>query len=449
MRIGFKRYLPRTLFVRSLMIIIIPVVLTHIISGYIFFERHWSYVTRVLSHNIAGQISVTTQLLEKKAITLEEAERLASKNFEMSISHSRNSPINIKGIESLGVFFLEQSLEQTLDRPYRVWQENKDLRVWVKGKNGKGYVYEIPAKRLVSSTTLLFFLWSLGSSIVLLTIAIIFMRNQLKPLYRLSQWAERMRHGITASITKIEGAREIRKVASAVQFMTWRLQKNFEERSKMLMGISHDLRTPLTRIRLQLQLMPASEERRELKKDVEQMIAMVEAYLAFARGRENESFEFIDLEELVRKLIKVVGGKKRITFTSFLPAGYRIRGLPLALQRCITNLLDNAQRYAKSTIRVSVSLHKRVVRLSVEDDGPGIAPQFYEEIFKPFYRLDKGRNLEGHNVGLGLSIAKGIVLQHGGKIEVGASHDLEGTAFMITLPAKLSAKELFAFPKAS
>ncbi|WP_236864939.1 ATP-binding protein [Candidatus Hydrogenosomobacter endosymbioticus] len=423
------------MFWRSVIIIIAPIVAMNLISGYVFFDRHWNPVTRLFSRDIAREISVTMGLITNSDMPKEDIHKIALDKFDMTISEETFMPPK-SSHGGLALRFFKAALSQEVRHSYVITQTHKFMYVWIKADSGV-FKFEIPKKRFASKTSLLFFLWSVGSAVILLVVAIIFMKNQLKPLYRLSRWADSIKDSsLPAHISKIEGAAEIRKVANAVQIMVIKMKSTFEERSNMLMGISHDLRTVLTRMKLQIKLMPASQDADALLLDIDQMNKMIESYIEFAGCEKVEEFRLVNLVDVLERVARPYSNVFIKSEASNFAAMLRV----IQFTRCIQNLLDNCLRYAKSSIFITVGEDRGWFYIRIEDDGPGIEEQFRDDVFKPFFKVDKGRMLDGATAGLGLAIVKGIVENHRGqiKIEEAASG---GAVFVIKIPATIHSEE--------
>ena len=417
-----KRYLPKTLFLRSLMILVTPVVLIHLISGYVFFDKHWEKMNHLLAENVASQVASALYMIQKQGFV--EARTIAQSYYDLEIEKSAIFPAHSKKIKSF-----DQALLSKLAYPYRVEKTHQWLSLWVERDQGEVYMFRLPSTRVMPRTPRLFILWALGSSIVFLFIAAIVMLNQIRPLQRLVQWSKELEKENPQPLSKIEGAREIRKIALALQAIVSRIRRTFNERNQMLAGISHDLKTPLARMKLSLQLMPSSlQDVEELKQDVDQMIAMVKSYLTFAQ-QVQEPFQSISLFPFLSSL---AGGYAFHELTLDVPRELRCKVQPTAFSRCIQNLMDNAVRYAVSRVHISAYSEKNQLVIQIEDDGPGIPQEMRESVFLPFFRADPSRHLEGQHVGLGLSIVKKIVLNHGGSVHISSS-SWGGACFCLSL----------------
>jgi two-component system osmolarity sensor histidine kinase EnvZ len=306
-----------------------------------------------------------------------------------------------------------------------------DLRVQL--KDGVLQVL-VPRARVTASNADIFILWMIGSSLVLIGISVLFLRNQIKPIERLAYAAENFGKGRSASEFKAYGAAEVRRAAAAFIQMRERIERFVQQRTEMLAGISHDLKTPLTRLRLQLALMPRDEDTVAMEGDIAEMEHMLNEYLEFARGEGGGVAEPADLGVLAAEAVADAGrahdAAARITLNIAEPLTVAVKRN--ALKRCVVNLIDNALKYGG---RVQVELRRagRRVEIAVDDDGPGIADEQREEAFRPFHRLDEGRNLQAGGVGLGLAIARDIARSHGGDIRLEKS-PLGGLRAILRLP---------------
>jgi two-component system, OmpR family, osmolarity sensor histidine kinase EnvZ len=312
---------------------------------------------------------------------------------------------------------LSRALKERVARPFHMdtWSDEHNVKIKVQLRGGILDV-EVSRERLFSSTTYIFVMWMVGTSMVMFAIASIFMRNQVRPIRRLAAAAENFGKGRDSPDIKPEGATEIRVAATAFNQMRERIQRAIAQRTEMLAGVSHDLRTPLTRMKLELAMLGDGRQIEDLKSDVAQMETMVEEYLAFARG---ESTEAVVTRNVGAIIAEVATGARRegadISLSQDGDLSMPVR--PIAFRRGITNLVGNAMRYAE---HVSIQSHRNndVIEITIDDDGPGIPPEQREEVFKPFYRLDSSRNLESGGTGLGLTIAMDVVRSHGGELRL-------------------------------
>jgi two-component system osmolarity sensor histidine kinase EnvZ len=272
----------------------------------------------------------------------------------------------------------------------------------------------LPQRRLFSASGYIFLLWMIGSSIVLLAIAIIFMRNQIRPIRKLAAAAERFGKGRDVAYFKPEGAKEVRQAGDSFLEMHKRIRRQIEQRTTMLAGVSHDLRTPMTRLKLQLAMLPANSDTQAMKNDIQEMEKMIEGYLEFVKGEGDEQVEETTLKTLIEKIIDAAK-RQHLNLDTDMSEDVKLMVRPMAIERSIMNVINNAGQYAKH-IWLKTHHDEKYLFITVDDDGPGVPEDKYEEVFRPFYRVDPSRNSATGGVGLGLPIAMEIVNGHGGKM---------------------------------
>ncbi|MEQ8968405.1 MAG: ATP-binding protein [Azospirillaceae bacterium] len=433
-----KRFLPRTLFGRSLMIIVTPVLLMQAIATFYFYDRHWDTVTERLSRAVVGEIAmIIADLSDMDADGEARAAlfRRVSSTMGMLVSFRSQETIETEE-RRFGFQILERRLDQALHeqirRPYRF--DTRVAEEWAKIEvQLDGGVLEVlvPKSRLFSSTSQVFLLWMVGSGAVLFAVAILFMRNQIRPIRRLANAAERFGKGRDVPAFKPEGALEVRQAARAFLVMRERIQRQITQRTEMLAGVSHDLRTPLTRMKLQLALLGDDPDIAELRADVAEMERMIEGYLAFARGEGSEAPVATDLSALLDE-IAIAARREGAELTTAIEPGLVISLRPQAMRRCLGNLISNARRHAPR-IWLTAERRGRSVEIAIDDDGPGIPEDRLEEVFRPFFRLDASRNQATGGTGLGLTIARDIARGHGGDIILGPSPE-GGLRCLLRLP---------------
>jgi two-component system osmolarity sensor histidine kinase EnvZ len=419
-----QKVLPRTLYGRSLMIIVMPILLLQMIVAYIFINRHWDSMSDKLVYALAGEVGMITEQVQQAGTqeALDKIIRQASANLSLRVSiETPKEAGKIPGYLEDPAWYsveakLQRALQQRLAVPFaiRSYPEGRWFEVDVSLGDGRLLKYICYNSRLTSPTTYIFILWLIGSSIILMGLAIIFMRNQIRPIHRLAIAAEKLGKGQDVADFKQEGAREVRKAARAFMDMRDRIRRQIEQRTAMLAGVSHDLRTPLTRMKLQLAMMKKAPEGENLRQDIEEMEKMLEGYLTFARGEGNEATAMTDLKSVLER---VANNARRQGYdvTEGYDGRLMVRVRPVAVERALANVVNNACKYAKH-VWVSACERPEAVEIFVDDDGPGIPEEQREEVFKPFYRLEKSRNPKTGGVGLGLSIAQDIVHSHGGEI---------------------------------
>lgn len=433
---GVKRFLPRTLFGRTALIIVTPVVLAQLVATWIFYDRHWETVTRRLAFAVAGDIAMIVELLDAADTPMETDRILAlaarTTDLMMTVEAGAALPDPPPPIRGMLAENLAKAMRERVAAPFVV---NTQMADWYEIRVGlPGGVLSVlsPEKRLFSPTTYIFILWMVGAALVLFAIAIIFMRNQIRPIRRLAAAADAFGKGRDVPNFKLEGAAEVRQAAAAFLAMRERLQRQISQRTEMLAGVSHDLRTPLTRMKLALDMLEPSPEVDELNADVAEMETMIEAYLAFARGEGGESIGPTDLERILREA--VAGARRQGAQIIYIEGGGLIMPLrPNAIRRCIANLLTNAARHADA-IWVAIGVTGQYVEVTVDDDGPGIPAHLREDAFRPFQRLDPSRgNESGGGTGLGLTIARDVARSHGGDVTLGDSPQ-GGLRVVVRLP---------------
>jgi two-component system osmolarity sensor histidine kinase EnvZ len=421
----FKDLMPKGLYARALLIIIVPMVVLQSVVAFVFMERHWNTVTRRLSQavvqDVATLIDVYKAYPQDKDRT--QLRRIAQERLGLVVDFL---PVNDLPPPGPKPFFslLDQSLSvqisRQIGRPFWIDTVGRSSVVEIRIKLDDA-VMRVYAQRSAAyaSNSEIFIFWMLGTSSILLIVAVLFLRNQIKPILRLADAAESFGKGRDAPNFRPRGAREVRRASLAFLEMKTRIERSIEQRTAMLAGVSHDLRTILTRFKLELELIGDSPEVEGMRKDVDEMSGMLEAYLAFARGDSGEQAQPTDMEQALEELrgdAERHGHAATVTFHG-LPV---VIVKPAAFKRCLANLVSNAARHA-DTIAITGHRDHRYLTVTVDDDGPGIPPDMREEVFKPFLRLDDARNQDESGSGLGLAIARDIARSHGGDITLGDS----------------------------
>jgi two-component system osmolarity sensor histidine kinase EnvZ len=429
--------LPKGLYARSLIIIIAPVVLLQSVVAYVFMERHWQLVTRRLSSAVTADIAALIDIYEsypqdRDATALA---RIAADRLQLDVdilSDTDLPPPGPKPFFSILDEALSDELRRQIDKPYWTDTVGRSNFIEIRVKLDKG-VMRVLARRsqAYASNSHIFLVWMGGSSIILLGVAVLFLRNQIRPILRLAEAAESLGKGREIEFHP-RGAREVRQAGHAFLEMKRRIERNIEQRTTMLNGVSHDLRTILTRFKLSLALIKQTPEVEDLKRDIDEMSRMLEGYLAFARGDAGEQAVATDLRTLLEEL-RVDAERQGQATTFDIVGDPMITVRPQAFRRLLFNLVSNAARHSE-TIAISANHETRWLTVHVDDDGPGIPAQMREEVFKPFVRLDEARNQDEGGSGLGLAIARDIARSHGGDISLGESR-LGGLRATVRLPA--------------
>lgn len=422
-----ERHLPDRLYQRSLIIVIAPMVLLQAIMAFIIMERHWDNVTRALSKTVAREVSFVTKLYDSSAKTPASIDNIintANQTLDVLFSIERASnlpPPAPKPLFSLVDSKLTHYLQLRVDKPITVDTIGSTGYIDVRIKLDDNLVLRllINEDRASASSTPIFLTWLVGSSLVLLTVAIMFLRKQIGPILELANAAQSFGLGRQVTDFHPRGAREVRAAATAFLNMKERIERHVEQRTAMLAGVSHDLRTILTRFKLQLALLGSNAKIAALKEDVDEMESMLEGYLAFVRGDDGEKCVVTDVSTILKEVAK---GAKRAGRPVALdaPDPLNVPVKPAAFKRCLANIVANAVRYARK-VAVSVTVAEHQFTILVDDDGPGVPAEKREDVFKPFLRLDDARNLDESGTGLGLSIARDIARAHGGDIELSQS----------------------------
>lgn len=428
-----SRIFPQSLLKRFILIILLPLILLQAIIVIFFYDRHWDTVSKRLALDITGEIQFMADVIRQRPDEDSLNVLLQGMNKNLSLRMS---------------FFPEQvfpdSVRSTDMKESHLYRELRNLKypfilqklpgnqllITVQLPEGV-LTTHVPKKRFFTSTVHVFLVWMIGSSILLFWIAFLFMKNQVRSIVRLSKASEQFGMGYATPNFKPEGATEVRQAGYSFILMRDRIQKYLKERTAMLAAVSHDLRTPLTRMKLLLSMMPADENTNDLQTDIEEMEKMLIGYLDFAKGEAKEDPEEILLntllENIVRKLVKT--GQKIDIHTE---QKVEIMGRKADLSRAITNILTNAGRYA-TYAQVTLGIRDKMATVIVDDNGPGIPENKRGDVFKAFYRLENSRNKETGGIGLGMTIAKDVVLSHGGDITLKSS-PLKGLRVVISLP---------------
>lgn len=431
-----KKVLPRSLLGRTLLIVLIPLVVVQAVALQLFYGSHLDVVSRRLSSGVAGEIGTTIELLRRMPDADDQAWVLqnALNEYELRIRiepGARLPPGRRPGLLPPANAGLVAALAEKLPYPFTIdWQSDPDS-VLIRVQTADGVLHvEAPRKRLYAGTFYVFLAWLVGSSLLLFAIATMFARNQVRAIRRLAAAAEAFGMGRDTGPIRPEGATEVRKAAAAFNRMQDRVRRFMQQRTEMLAGVSHDLRTPLTRLRLALAMLPQTEEVRadvaEMTADVGEMERMIGDYLAFARGEGTEQARPTDLASVLEDV--AAGARRAGTEVALdVPVGLVLLLRTDALRRAVTNLVDNARRHARHIALAAKRSSERAVQVTVDDDGPGIAPEQREHAFRPF-----ASNAAG-GTGLGLTIARDIVRAHGGDILLEQS-PLGGLRARIQLP---------------
>lgn len=434
----FQRYMPTRLYARTLIIVIAPMLLFQSVIAFVFMERHWQTVTLRLSTAVTRDIAAIIDMIETFPSDDNYAQvvRIAQDRLQLKIDILPPDPLPAPGPKpffNILDTFLSQQINQQINRPF--WLDTVgnsnivEIRVQL-----EGMVLRVFARRshTYASNTHIFLLWMVGTSLVLIAIAVAFLRNQIRPILQLAEAAESFGKGRPLADFRPRGADEVRRAGAAFIQMRERIERQIKQRTAMLTGVSHDLRTILTRFKLQLALDVRQLDRDALNQDIDDMQSMLEGYLEFARGEAAEDTGEFDLAAYLDKLHEEARLRQRVIRTT-LSGAHSIQVRPTAFARLLANVVGNAFRYAQ-TVEVTATHGRGSLMVIVDDDGPGIPAEKRGEVFKPFVRLDEARNQDASGTGLGLSIARDIARSHGGDISLENS-PMGGLRAIIRVPA--------------
>jgi len=433
----FRDILPKGLYWRTLLIIVAPAALLQLIITLVFLDDHWQATSKRMSQGVAGDVALIIQLYERNPTpeNFEDLKRFALRPLRLDIELQPGAELERPRCRAFGSTldrYLTRALQQDLGR--EVWYDSTcpGTQVLIRVPIEEG-VLQLKAfrDRVQARSGPLFVAWISGATLFLIVVSVIFIRNQVRPIEKLAAAMEQFGRGEDTGPFRVRGAREVRGATHAFFDMRERIKRYMEQRSQLLAGVSHDLRTPLTRLKLQLALMPASPEVEDAKRDLAEMEDTLEEYLAFAKGMADETPELVDVAAIARELC-TEGARAGADVACEGDAGVSIPARGRAIKRCLANLIDNAVAHG-DRVRVTVADESEAVVVSVDDDGPGIPEELYEEAFRPFSRLDQTRSRNQKGVGLGLAIARDVARSHGGDIFLSLS-PLGGLRASLRLP---------------
>lgn len=437
-RFRLRNFLPKGLYWRTLLIIVAPAALLQLVVTLVFLDDHWQATSKRMSQGTAADVALIIQLYEREptADNFADLKRLAYWPLRLDISLEPGAPLDphprCSASGSTLDRYLTRALEEQIGRD--VWYDSscRGNQVMIRVPIEQGVMEFLAFRdRVQARSGPIFVIWIIGATLFLCVVSIIFIRNQVRPIETLAEAMERFGRGEDSGLFRARGAREVRGATHAFFDMRARVRKLIDQRSQLLAGVSHDLRTPLTRLKLQLALMGDNPEIEEAKRDLSEMEETLEEYLTFAKGLGEEAPALADLTAIAREVVRdsVRGGADvRVEASGETVTPARAR----ALKRCLTNLIDNAAAHG-DLVRVTVTGEYDAVLVTVEDNGPGIPEEQYEEAFRPFSRLDETRSRNQKGVGLGLAIARDVARSHGGDISLSRS-DLGGLRASLRLP---------------
>ncbi len=428
----FKKIIPSSLLGRSLIIVFIPIITLVTLTTFIFYQTSWNIISKRLTQSVVADINVIVKLIDQDLKLT--AIKLAKEDFKMNVELKENLNLNdVVFYEQRGI--LSKRLKQALNEiniPFSYDLTNLDNGAIISLQiNTDLLQITVDKDRLYSESAFVFLIWMFFSSLILLFLAYFFMKGQMRPLKRLAIIAETFGRGLDAPELKGSGSLEIRQTTNAFNLMQNRIKRFLKQRTEMLAGVSHDLRTPLTRMKLQLSLMKDDNAKKELEHDINEMTAMLNSYVSFVRGETAEKIEETNINELIEIICK---SNSSDNFTIKYNFEKKIKTLcrPVQIKRALQNILDNARRYADK-IEIDLGEKNNELFIAISDNGPGIPEKNYEDVFKPFFTLDPSRNKLKGESGLGLTITRDIIRSHGGEIKLLRSK-MNGLKILLYLP---------------
>tara|TARA_B100000029_G_scaffold138029_1_gene132963 strand:+ start:15201 stop:16499 length:1299 start_codon:yes stop_codon:yes gene_type:complete len=429
-----KNFLPQTLLGRSILILLIPLILLQVVIILIFYNRHWDTIIRHRTIDFVNDITLVVESFEKNKlfenkdwILNEASEKLQlitkfyqNKNEDENFNNYKKKYGDLKN-------YLDKSLSASGKKSFLIIDDKKKLII-VTIKIDNGYLeFKANKKRIYSSTTYIFVLWMISASIILFIVALLFLKNQIKPIRKLAIEVDRFGKGKNTKNFKPSGAKEVRRVAIAFKIMKERIENSITQRNKMFSSISHDIRTILTRMKLNLELKKLNKG--GLKKDLDEMENMVEEYLNYAKGAKNEEVKKTNISKLINSIIKRYG-KKNIIFKNNKRINLLVKSN--SMKRCIDNIISNSLKFSKN-IKIECEKINNYLRIIIDDDGPGIPENEREKVLQPFYRIEESRNKNTGGLGLGMTIATDIINNHGGNLDLDNS-PMGGLRVIINIP---------------
>tara|TARA_Y100001970_G_scaffold292889_1_gene436398 strand:+ start:1112 stop:2431 length:1320 start_codon:yes stop_codon:yes gene_type:complete len=429
-----KNILPKRLFYRALLIVAIPIIILQLVITIVFFDSLWIKTNKGMTRALVMEINTFVEVYNDEVYNKDEITNLFSLYQDLNIEFIKDNDFEYN-FDERWFSPIDRTLRRELKSKFgsnQFWfnttnyKELIDLRI----KYQKGYFkFLVPKDRVTSSSARIFALWITVPAMIVVFISLIFLKNQTRPISNLAKAAERFGRGEEIEEFKPSGASEIRQAGYEFDRMRKRIIRHLTQRSEMLSGISHDLRTPLTRMKLQIAFIKDKELASKLAEDINEMERMLNEYLQFTKSSFQEKDEMFNLTELISKIAEKYNNEN--ISTKLMPRVY-FNGRKNLIKRCIDNLINNSMKYAKK-IDIELSKNKNNLFIKVEDDGPGIPENEYDNVFKPFYKINKGRADSKSSVGLGLSIASDIIRSHGGNIKLEKSK-MNGLEVRIFLP---------------
>jgi len=428
-----KNLLPKRLFYRALIIVAAPIILLQITISIVFFDSLWIKTNKGMTRALINEINFFIKAYENEQYNKDSLTKMFSENHDVKVIYVAESILPM-GDEERWFSPMDRSLRRELkSKKFTYWFDTTKFKhaIDLKIMYSNGYFqFLVPKKRVTSTSARMFALWITLPAFLLIFISLIFLKNQTRPITNLAKASAKFGRGENVDEFRPSGALEIRQAGLEFDKMRKRIIRHLNQRSEMLSGISHDLRTPLTRIKLQLAFIKDQEIAKKLSNDVQEMEKMLNEYLQFASSGYQEKTEKFSVTELIENTIKKYQNKN---ISHQLIEDAQMNGRKNLIQRCLNNLIDNSIKYGNK-INIRLTNNNDILILTIDDDGPGISPKEYDNVFKPFYKIDKGRGDSKSSVGLGLSIASDIVRSHGGNIILD-KYPLNGLRVKIIFPS--------------
>jgi len=427
-----KKIIPSTLIGRSIIIIFVPIIIIVLLTSFVFYQTSWSIISKRLTESVAADINVLVKLINSDLT--DNAINIANQDFKMKINIINDKQL-FSSKSSFNSGILSNRLNQSLSNlkkkfDYDLSNLEEGVLIFIQIEEDILEI-NVDKDRLYSESAFVFLLWMIFASIILFFMSYFLMSKQLRPLKRLAIIAETFGRGLDAPDIKTAGAYEIRQTANAFNQMRTRIKRFLKQRTEMLAGVSHDLRTPLTRMKLQISLMKDEKAKSELEVDVNEMTSMLDSYVSFVKTESPEPIEIIIINELIGDIVKTVE-KNSVELIIKEKKTIQTSGRQIQLKRAFNNIIDNSQRYAKK-IEIILYTNEKDCVIEFNDDGEGIPRDKYEDVFKPFFTLDPSRNKLKGESGLGLTITRDIIRSHGGDVKLSKSN-LGGLQLKVLLP---------------
>ena len=427
-----KKIIPSTLIGRSIIIIFVPIIIIVLLTSFVFYQTSWSIISKRLTESVAADINVLVKLIDSDLVN--NAINIANQDFKMKINIVNDKQL-LSSKFNLNSGILSNRLNQSLSNlkkkfDYDLSNLEEGVLIYIQIEEDILEI-NVDKDRLYSESAFVFLLWMIFASIILFFMSYFLMSRQLRPFKRLAIIAETFGRGLDAPDIKTAGAYEIRQTANAFNQMRTRIKRFLKQRTEMLAGVSHDLRTPLTRMKLQISLMKDEKAKSELEVDVNEMTSMLDSYVSFVKTESPEPIETIIINELIGDIVKTVE-KNGVELTIKEKNTIQTSGRQIQLKRAFNNIIDNSQRYAKK-IEIILYTNEKDCVIEFNDDGEGIPRDKYEDVFKPFFTLDPSRNKLKGESGLGLTITRDIIRSHGGDVKLSESN-LGGLQLKVLLP---------------